>query len=148
MHPSQICCCDTDSVAFLYDPENADHKYPSNSQSDMPESLRFGNGLGKWEDEFKGDYIKEWVACGAKSYAYVTGKGKVAIKQKGITMDMANSKKVNFESLKQLVLNHDPAAKIDSESRYTFKWDEQAKDIVPKFISRSIKCTVQEKNEL
>ena len=62
-----------------------------------PKTIKFGNGLGEWEDEFKGvDYITEIVVSGAKSYAYITNKGKIVVRQKGITLDRANSEKVNF----------------------------------------------------
>jgi hypothetical protein len=33
---SQIVYCDTDSVVFVYDPNNPDHKYPSNEAKDLP----------------------------------------------------------------------------------------------------------------
>jgi hypothetical protein len=100
LHPSQILYCDTDSVMFVYDETNPEHKAPVNSPSN-PKTVRFGNGLGEWEDELKGGWITEVVIGGAKSYAYKTNTGKTVIKQKGITLDRANSSLVNFESIKE-----------------------------------------------
>ena len=104
LDPSQIAYCDTDSVIFLYDETNENHKNPYVHQA--PDGLEFGSGLGQWEDEFDGkDYIEELVIGGAKSYSYKTAfgctkKGKVAVKQKGITLDRANDKVINFETMK------------------------------------------------
>ena len=112
LDPSQICYCDTDSVMFVYDKNNSKHKEPLNDKPNeepkLPIGLRFGKGLGEWEDEMKeGDWIVELVVGGAKSYAYRTHKGKIVVKQKGITLDHANETRVNFESIKQMVLNQD-----------------------------------------
>ena len=141
LHPSQICYCDTDSVMFVYDETNPDHKAPVNSESN-PKTIRFGNGLGEWEDEFKGGWITELVVGGAKSYAYVTNKGKTVIKQKGITLDKANSSVVTFETMKNMVLNDNT---IESEERFQFRWQNDTKDIVTVNIGRSIRSTISEK---
>ena len=47
---------------------------------------------------------------GAKSYSYktkygCTKKGKVQVTQKGITLDMANDEVINFDTMKDMVLN-------------------------------------------
>jgi hypothetical protein len=53
--------------------------------------------LSLWENEFDEDeWIVELVIGGAESYSYKTEKGKVVIKHKGITMDVANIDVVNF----------------------------------------------------
>ena len=80
LHPSQVCYCDTDSVIFIYDETNPEHKSPEKHKAT---TLEFGGGLGQWEDEFDGkDYIEELVIGGARSYSYktkygCTKKGKV-----------------------------------------------------------------------
>ena len=72
----------------------------------LPDGLEFGSGLGHWEDEFDGkDYIEELVIGGAKSYSYkasygCTKKGKVVVKQKGVTLDRANDDVASFETMK------------------------------------------------
>ena len=97
LHDTQMIYCDTDSVIFMYDEENANHKNPYIHEPQK--GLEFGKGLGQWEDEFEGkDWIEEIVTGGAKSYSYRTAlgaakKGKVVCKQKGITLDKANDKK-------------------------------------------------------
>ena len=138
---SQIIYCDTDSVIFLYDETNPNHKNPEKHQA--PKHLEFGKGLGQWEDEFDGkDHIVEIVCGGAKSYTYKTAKGETVVKQKGITLDRANEKKVNFETLRDMVLNHTP---IQSEKRFQFKWETETKNIVTKYVSRSVRSTLKEK---
>ena len=77
----------------------------------MPNGIEFGKGLGQLEDEFDGkDYIEELVVGGAKSYSYktkygCTKKGKIQVAQKGITLDMANDEVINFDTMKDMVLN-------------------------------------------
>jgi hypothetical protein len=144
LHPSQVCYCDTDSVIFLYDETNPEHKCPGKSSA--PEGLEFGSGLGQWEDEFHGkDYIVELIVGGAKSYSYITNSGKTVVKQKGITLDRANDKKINFKTIKDMVLNNKT---LDSEKRFQFKWGDQTKDITTRYISRSIKSTIKEKRNI
>ena len=108
-------------------------------------------GLGQWEDEFDGkDYIEEFVIGGAKSYSYktkygCTKKGKVQVKQKGITLDMANDEVVNFDTMRDMVLND---STIKSKERFQFKWDTKAKDIITNNVSTSIKSTIKEKRTI
>jgi len=145
LDPSQVVYCDTDSVMFVYDETNSLHTYPSNDQQGMPKSIRFGKGLGEWEDEMKeGEWIAEIVLGGAKSYSYRTNKGKVITKQKGLTLDVENSKLVNFDTLKHLVLNHMPNLNhIETKERFQFRWEN--KQVITKFISKSIRPTISEK---
>ena len=98
LHPSQLIYCDTDSCHFLYDKTNPLHKKPDNNDPTLPKSVRFGDGLGCWKLE---TMIKEMVVGGAKSYAYINKKDKIAMAMKGITMDVANSKIVDFEKIKK-----------------------------------------------
>ena len=145
LHPSQVCYCDTDSVIFIYDENNPEHKSP---EKHKPDNFEFGGGLGQWEDEFDGkDYIEELVIGGAKSYSYktkygCTKKGKIQVKQKGITLDRANDEVVNFDTMRDMVLN---GTGIESKKRFQFKWDTKTKDIITNNVSRSIKSTIKEK---
>jgi hypothetical protein len=145
LHPSQVLYCDTDSVIFLYDENNPEHKYPSNDAEEKPSNVRFGNALGEWEDEFKnGEYIDEIVVAGAKSYAYITNKGKTVIKQKGITLDRMNSNVFTFENVKKMVLEN---GELESEKRFQFIWNKE-KQIETRFISRSAKLTTDTKRNV
>ena len=44
-----------------------------------------------------------------------------------------------------MVLNH---SEIKSKERHQFKWDSNTKDIITKYISRSIKSTIKEKRTI
>jgi hypothetical protein len=160
LHPSQIIYWDTDSCYFLYDKNNPLHKYPSNDAKDLPPNVRFGNALSCWEDEFKGSWAVEFVGAGAKSYAYKMQDGTVKMKQKGITLDVANRAKITYERFKEMVLNKDLIEKvkktirgeksilvpseIESVERFQFSW-EKDKSVITKFIKKSIKSTVNDK---
>jgi hypothetical protein len=155
LHPSQLIYCDTDSCVWLYDEDNPLHKKRDNDDPTLPKSIKFGSGLGQWKDELDGDHITEIVIGGAKSYAYMLEKGKVdkktkelvmaVVKQKGITLDEANSEVVNFETLKHMVLNDDT---LQSVPRYQFQWDKKSKDIITGKLSRSIHSTINSKRDL
>ena len=130
-------------------------------------NLEFGKGLGQWEDEFNGnDHIVELVVGGAKSNNYKTNKGKLVVKQKGITLDMADDEVVNFDPMRDMVSNDAAliekpqyeelldtrtnkikttkvAAPIKSKERFQFKGDTLTKDIIIPNVSRSIKSTVK-----
>jgi hypothetical protein len=144
LDPSQVIYCDTDSVFFLVDEANPKHKKPHNDQV-LPKGLRFGNGLGEWEDEMKGDPIVEIVCGGAKSYAYRTQRGKISVRQKGITLDIANNEKINFETMRKMVLSN---TTLDSVPRFQFAWDNATKDVITKNIQRSVRSTIMEKRKV
>ena len=144
---SQILYCDTDSVFFIYDETNPNHKQPSNDRKDLPDNIRFGDALASWENEFedsKGtEWITEFVCGGAKSYSYKTNK--VEIKQKGITLDYANSNIFTFDTVKEAVLNN---TTITSEKRYQFSWNTKTKDIETKYMSRTFEGTIDSKRNV
>ena len=138
--------CDTDSCVWLYDEDNPLHKKKDNNDPTLPNSFQFGSGLGQWSNELKGDdYITEVVIGGAKSYAYSTKNGKVVVKQKGITLDVANCEIVNFESMRGMVLND---GSLQSVPRFQFQWDKKTKNIITGQLSRSIHSTVNSKRDL
>ncbi len=104
----------------------------SNDAPDLPASVSFGKALSQWENEFDEDeWIVELVIGGAKSYSYKTNKGKVVIKQKGITMDVANTDVINFKIMKDMVLSQ---GTLKSAKTFTFATDSNTRDVVTKFL--------------
>ena len=141
LDPSQVLYCDTDSVFFIHDETNPMHKQPENDKSN-PKTIKFGKGLGEWEDEHPGRWITEIVIGGAKSYAYKLNNGAIDVKQKGITLDRNNCELLDFDIFRDMVLNHKV---VETSKRYQFRWDDKSKDIVTKYISRSVRATIGEK---
>ncbi|XP_034080793.1 uncharacterized protein LOC117551842 isoform X1 [Gymnodraco acuticeps] len=81
---------DTDSIIYV------------TRQGESP--LPMGVYLGDLTDELGGDTIKEFVSAGPKSYAYQTkNQKKVVMRVKGITQTHECCKRVNFDSLADLV---------------------------------------------
>ena len=151
---SQLLYCDTDSIIYLYDRTNPLHKTPSKDAIDLPPTVSFGKGLGQWSNEMaEGEHGVEIVASGAKSYSYVCNTGRVVLKMKGITHDEANSKKIDFTRMRDMVLNFGIEGKdilkdtLNSEPRFSFSTDA-AKQVITKFLSRSIRLTINEKRSL
>jgi hypothetical protein len=143
LHPSQVIYCDTDSVMFVYDKTNPDHKNPDgNDDITKPSNVNFGNALGDWENEFgKDEWIVEIVVAGVKSYAYKTNKGKIVIRMKGITLDRNNCNDFTFERIKDMVLTSE---KLVSEERFQFIWNKD-KQIETRQIKRTVQATMDSK---
>ena len=72
----------------------------------------------------------------------MTNKGKVVIKQKGITLDRPNSNVFTFDNVREIVLENKT---LESEKRYQFAWNNSTKDIETKYVSRSVKSTMDSK---
>ena len=99
--------------------------------------------FGEFENEFKdGEYIKEIIVSGAKSYSFLTNKGRVVVKQKGITLNCVNSKIFTFENVKNVVLKNEI---LESEKRYQFVWNKTTKDVETRYISRKVQTTLDSK---
>lgn len=104
---------DTDSIIYLTNPsDNSEYKVP------------IGSFLGEMTNELKDygadSYIKEFVSAGPKNYAmkiYSTEDKhfKYVTKIRGFTLDSTASKRLNFKSLKndvlQFVQQNDPEEK-------------------------------------
>ena len=93
-----------------------------------------GNFLGDMTDELesygRGSYIESFVSGGPKFYAYVVrtpeGLSHEVCKVKGITLNFANSRLVNFNSIKEILLrkereeaSSDAEEEEEEESRET-----------------------------
>lgn len=84
---------DTDSVIFVH------------REGEWNPSL--GDYLGELTSEIPdGTYITEFVSAGPKTYGYKLNTGKTVLKVKGITLNVANTQVINFDSLKDLVLDY------------------------------------------
>jgi hypothetical protein len=82
---------DTDSIIFI-------------SRKNIYEPP-LGDNLGDFTDETEGDPIVEFVSAGPKNRAHVTLSGAKSCIVKGFTLNYIASLAVNFESMKEIVLN-------------------------------------------
>ena len=65
-----------------------------------------GNYLGDFTDECDtGDYIVEFTSGGPKNYGYLTKNGKEVCKVKGLSLNAEGSRQMNYELLKEFVLD-------------------------------------------
>ena len=86
---------DTDSIVYLYD--------PAEPEKDLP----LGEFLGDLTDEVPpGQFITEFVVTAPKSYAYILSDGSEVCKVRGFTLNHRNSLSINFNIMKEIVLNH------------------------------------------
>ena len=90
LQPQQILYMDTDSVIYKHGP----------GQPKLP----LGNYLGEFKDEVPGDVITEFCCAGPKNYGYKTQHGKVECKVRGFTLNTRGQEQLNYEILKQNVL--------------------------------------------
>ena len=89
--------CDTDSFIFVQDSESL--------------LMQCSDALGDMTSELKeGEFISEFFRGGPKHYAYklcnsMTGEVKTVCKVRGITLNYNSSQIVNFDAIKDFVLN-------------------------------------------
>lgn len=130
----QVCYYDTDSVIYVHRPGL--YKIP------------VGDYLGDMTDELgkdygPGSYITEFCSGGPKTYAYrafSTDKNemKEICKIKGLTLNLVTSKKLNFTSLKAMVLNSESITMKITESRIRRTAD---RDIVTMIENKDFRVT-------
>ena len=84
----RVIYCDTDSIVYKHNP-----KLYNTETSDV---------LGGWEAETKSPII-EFIGIAPKSYGYKCADGKIDVKCKGVTLNYNNTKKLNFDTLTELV---------------------------------------------
>lgn len=86
---------DTDSIIFI---DRKNEYIPST-----------GDFLGELTDELEdseSNHIVEFVSAGPKNYGYVTKNNELEIKVKGICQYAKTAEKINFESIKKIVINN------------------------------------------
>ena len=89
------------------------------STQGMPEPP-LGDYLGNFKDELPpDDYIVEFASGGPKNYGYKTHKGKEDYKVRGITLNRLGKRYVNFEVLKNNVLEDLTSPLESGEARIT-----------------------------
>jgi hypothetical protein len=92
--------CDTDSIIFV-------------QKENEPPLIQCGDNLGDMQSELKrGEYIEEFVCSGPKNYAYRVVSDRDAVKTvcevRGITLNYDDSKLVNFDVIRKIVLKGGP----------------------------------------
>jgi len=60
-------------------------------------------------------------------------------------MDRNNTSILNFDAYRNMVLNHTP---ILTSKRHQFRWNDVTKDIITKYIDKSIRSTIGEKRKV
>lgn len=97
----RVLYMDTDSVIYTSRPHDAP----------LP---HVGDSLGEFKNELSAtDHITEFVSGGPKNYSYKTASGKVECKVRGITLNSHGSSFVNFDVVRQNVLD-DLTAPLES----------------------------------
>ena len=64
-----------------------------------------GDYLGQLTDELNyGEHVVEFISGGPKNYSYLTNAGEEVCKVRGFTLNYQNSRLINFDSVKRVVL--------------------------------------------
>jgi hypothetical protein len=97
--------CDTDSITYV-------------QPRDQPSLVETGDRLGAVTSELAPkSQITEFVSGGPKNYAFktivsVTGANNTTCKIRGLTLNFSASQVVNFEKLRNMILNRDRAETV------------------------------------
>jgi hypothetical protein len=93
---------DTDSIIFTHKNEEYEPK--------------LGDYLGEFTNELnpkEGNYIQEFISGGPKNYGYKLDTGKANVKIKGLSLSFETQKQINFDTMKELIINNSDAIKVD-----------------------------------
>ena len=104
----RVLYMDTDSIIFKSKPGEYE-----------PE---LGDNLGDWTNEIspaQGGHITSFVSAGAKNYAYDTPSGVIKCVVKGITLNNLASVKLNYESIKNIVVNDQTKTITVPQTKFT-----------------------------
>ena len=109
----RLIYCDTDSIIYL------SRKFDYGPKTDIY--------LGDWTNELPKDtFIKHFISLGPKFYSYILSDGQIKTTCKGISQNIKTDSVLNFDSIKNLVIN-----KTDSENyfveQHQFKRDKNYK---------------------
>ena len=108
---SRVLYCDTDSCIYVNRGEQSEYE------------PRTGNFLGDMTDELesygRGSFIESFVSGGPKFYAYVVrtpeGRRHEICKVKGITLNYKNSRIINFNSIRKLIIDNERERRDEEE---------------------------------
>ena len=103
---------DTDSVIYV----------SKTGENDVP----LGDYLGELTNELEtGEHIIEFVSGGPKNYAYKTNKGNETCKVRGFTLNFTNSQLINFESVKNLLIDPSEKSTITVTSEFWIQFPKR-----------------------
>jgi hypothetical protein len=97
--------CDTDSIIYV-------------QPKDEQPLVETGDRLGAMTSELaQNEQIIEWACAGPKNYAFksvdsVTGASKTTCKIRGLTLNFSASQVVNFEKMRDMILNRESAQTV------------------------------------
>lgn len=94
---SRVLYCDTDSIIYVTKNDPNEYEPPT------------GTLLGDLTDELEqGSFIKSFISGGPKFYSFIThaadGTEKEVCKVKGITLNFANSKLINYNAIRSYIV--------------------------------------------
>ncbi|KAL3115698.1 hypothetical protein niasHT_013256 [Heterodera trifolii] len=95
-YDTRILYMDTDSIFYEF-------------KTALGDPLKGGNQLGELADEYPSHTIIEFICAGPKAYALwlrnnATGEDEYKLKLRGITLDSNACTRINFEKMKEMVL--------------------------------------------
>jgi hypothetical protein len=106
---NRVCYCDTDSI--MYNTEV--------SLIDQPH-IPLGNYLGQFTNEIpEGKHVVEFCSMGPKCYSLLFNDNSQLTKIRGFTLNHRNSMSINFDVMKNMLLNQDIQNCTDDEL-YTY----------------------------
>ena len=102
----RVLYVDTDSMVF----ESKKNEYEPKT----------GEYLGQLTNELHdGNYIEEFVSAGPKNYCYKLNNGKTNALVKGFQLNNTTAKKINFETIKEVVTEDQSKTIITEQLRFS-----------------------------
>jgi G:T-mismatch repair DNA endonuclease (very short patch repair protein) len=115
---NRVCYCDTDSI--MYHTEFSLIKQPH---------IPLGNYLGQFTDEIpEGKHVIEFCSTGPKCYSLLFNDNTHLTKIRGFTLNHRNSVSINFDVMKNMLLNQDIQNTNDKLHAFTINPSKISRD--------------------
>ena len=123
----KVLYCDTDSILYV-------------QPRDEPPLIETGDNLGDMTSELKpGQYIAEFVSGGSKNYAYrmldAQERSETVCKVRGITLNYTASQLVNFDVIRDMILNREPDSVVAVHTDHNIKWKRRSEGVAVSIIT-------------
>jgi len=113
--------------------------YEETVQNEHIYKTQLGDYLGELTDELEGQDCVAYVGIAPKTYALKMSDGSTIVKSKGFTLNYESSLIINFESMKDMVLNPDPQKSLNTSMFTLRRSDKSSYEIETRYETKRLK---------
>ena len=92
-------------------------------------------------DELGGQYIKEFVSNGAKTYAYETNTGEQVVKCKGFTLNKLASDQLTLDAMRHMATSYNENVISFKVNQHTIRSEAKKRRVCSEVETKIYRCT-------